>query len=201
MRHFFQFNLILHTWNDFFQSRARAMRKSNIVILLTCSGTRDFFSTSVRPLTCGPVKGIVHRKVKVWRHVVLFYIWRRTHHWIKLYVILLQQSSPPVTPGVFCGLTHFTHSSIGIVVSRWVNLHFSVNYPFDSVGMSWMSELVKLNLKGKMAAFLLTGHRSNGINSVPLAAAALCRNLLGTSTETCSSSTFREFEKSDGEGA
>ena len=38
------------------------------------------------------------------------------------------------TPTVFCGPKHFTHPSIGLVVSRWgVYFHFLVNYPFKIV--------------------------------------------------------------------
>ena len=69
----------------------------------------------------------------VWRHVKFFllfyYVWRRTHHWLKLYSALILFTSE--TPKVFCGLKQFTHPSIGIVVSRyWVNFSFWVNYPF-----------------------------------------------------------------------
>ena len=44
--------------------------------------------------------------------------------------IVLDLAAMLFTPEVFCGLKHFTHPSLCIVVGRWVNFHFWVNYPF-----------------------------------------------------------------------
>ena len=46
----------------------------------------------------------------------------------------------PETPKGFCGLKHFPHPSISIVVSKYrVNFHFSVNYPFKG---HWLVEMI-----------------------------------------------------------
>ena len=50
-------------------------------------------------------------------------------------VTLAETLFTPETRKAFCELKHFTRPSIGRVVSRWwVNLNFSVNYPFKWLG-------------------------------------------------------------------
>ena len=44
----------------------------------------------------------------------------------------------PKTPEVFCGLKNFTHTSICTLLSRWVNFHFSMNYPFNLMSHNYL---------------------------------------------------------------